>query len=152
MLQILQVFDRVLHHDLSARPASTPHEPVVTGKQAGTGTCFGTRQMSGVKWSKSGGMQSRRSGPHLRVNLDYDMRATAPATDLCAAVRQRMLRVLELQNLRPSELVQTVGESLQDGEDRRCFHHDPLLTLVIERPVEAVEIQIKAHSWLSLAS
>ena len=51
-----------------------------------------------------------------------------------------MLGVLEIQNLRPGQLVQTFDEPLQDGEDGRCLQRDTLLVLVIERPVETVEV------------
>gem|GEM_PF-4989391 len=96
--------------------------------------------MSGIESCQAGGLQSRRSCRHPRIDLDYDTCSPAPATDLRAAIRQRVLGVLEIQNLGPGQLVQAVDKPLQDGEDSRSLRRDTLLILVIERPVETVEI------------
>jgi hypothetical protein len=140
MFQVLQVLDRVLHHDLGIRPAGSPDKPIVASDQAGTGTRFGACEMSRVEWFNTGSVQYRCSRRHLRVNPDYDTCTPTPASDFSAAIRQRVLGVLEIQNLRPSQLVQVIGEPLQDGEDGLCLQCDTLLALVIERSVEAIEI------------
>jgi hypothetical protein len=140
MFQVLQVFNRILHHNLGVRPASSPDEPIVTGDQAGTGTRFGAREMSGIEWCKTVGEQSFCSRRHLLVNPDSDTCTPTPATNLCATIRQRVLRVFELQDIRPYQLVQVFDEPLQDREDGPCLRRDTLLVLVIERPVETIEI------------
>jgi hypothetical protein len=140
MFQVLQVLDRVLHHDVGVGPTSSPDEPIVTGDQAGTDTRFGAREMSGVEWCKAGGVQSLCSRRNPLVNPDSDMCTPTPATDLCATIRERVLGILEIQNLRPCQLVQAFDKPLEDGEDGRCLQCNTLLILVIERPVETVEI------------
>src|SRR3954452_23252197 len=102
MFQVLQVLGRVFHHHLGIRPARSPDEPIVTGDQAGATTCFGAREVSGVKWRKAASVELFCSRRHLLVNPDSDTRTPTPATDLCAAIRQRVLGVLEIQSLRPS--------------------------------------------------
>jgi len=96
--------------------------------------------MSGIKWCKTVNEQSFCSRRHLLVNPDSDTCTPTPATDFCAAIRQRVLGVLEFQDIRPDQLVQAFDEPLQDREDGPCLRRDTLLALVIERPVETIEI------------
>jgi hypothetical protein len=150
MFYILQVLNRILDHDPCIRPASSPDEPVVAGNQAGTDARFSACKMSGVERLKTGGVQSCCSRRHFRVDLDYGTCMPTPTTDLCAPVRQRVLGVLKIKNIRPSQLVHAIDDPLQDEEDGRRLQRDTLLALVIERPVEAVEIQVEEHCWFSL--
>jgi hypothetical protein len=59
-----------------------------------------------------------------------------------APIRQRVLRILKRKDSRPTQLVNPINDALQDRKNCGGFLGNPVLTLVIERAVKAIQIQV----------
>jgi hypothetical protein len=64
-----------------------------------------------------------------------------PLRNFGAPIHQRVLRILERKNSRPNQLVNPIDDALQDRKDCGGLLGNPVLPLVIERPVKAIQIQ-----------
>jgi hypothetical protein len=53
-----------------------------------------------------------------------------------------VLRVLELKDSRPDQLVNPLDNPLQDCKNGGGFLSNPVLALIIKRAVEAIQIQV----------
>jgi hypothetical protein len=73
---------------------------------------------------------------------NLDSRPLGPMCNLCATICQGMLRVLEPEDTRPGQRVDAIQNSLKYRIDCCRLASNALLTLVIEGPVETVEIQV----------
>jgi hypothetical protein len=65
-----------------------------------------------------------------------------PLRNFGAPIRQRVLCILERKESRPHQLVNPVDDPLQDRKDRGGLVGNPVLPLVIERTVKAIQIQV----------
>jgi hypothetical protein len=68
-----------------------------------------------------------------------------PLRNLGAPIRQRVLRILKRKDSRPDQLVNPIDDPLQDRKDCGSLVGNPGLTLVIERAVKAIQIQVYQH-------
>lgn len=57
-----------------------------------------------------------------------------------------MAPVLEGQHIRPNKRISGFYNTAKDTQNRLCFSSDPFLALIIKGPVEAVQIDVDAHS------
>jgi hypothetical protein len=55
---------------------------------------------------------------------------------------KRVLCILERKDSRPNQLVNPIDDSLQDRKDCGGLLGNPVLPLVIERAVQAIQIQV----------
>jgi hypothetical protein len=63
--------------------------------------------------------------------------------DLGATVRQRMLRVLESKDSRPRQSVNVGIDPLKHKKHRSRLTTNTLLGLIVERPVETIQVEIQ---------
>ena len=68
-----------------------------------------------------------------------------PLRNFSAPIRQRVLRILERKDSRPDQLVNPIDDPLQDRKDCGGLLGNPVLTLVIEWAVKAIQIQVSQH-------
>jgi hypothetical protein len=59
-----------------------------------------------------------------------------------APIHQWVLRVLERKNSRPGQPVNSIDNPLQDHKDCSGFLGNPVLALIVERTVKAIQIQV----------
>ena len=99
--------------------------------------------MGCVERCQSGFRQHLCSGKDAVGKANGDRSPLGPARDLGPPIDERMLRVFEIQNGRPGQAVAAISDSLEDFKDRGGFPGDPGLVLVIEWPVETVQVEIE---------
>ena len=73
---------------------------------------------------------------------NVDHRTLCPLRNFGAPIRQRVLRILERKDSRPAQLVNSIEDPLQDRKDCGGLVGNSVLTLVIERAVKAIQIQV----------
>jgi hypothetical protein len=73
-------------------------------------------------------------------NIDH--RTLCPPRNFDAPIRQRVLRILKRKDSRPDQPINPIDEPLQDLKDDGGFPGNSVLTLIIERAVKAIQIQI----------
>jgi hypothetical protein len=65
-----------------------------------------------------------------------------PLRNFGAPIRQWVLGILERKDSRPHQLVNPIDDPLQDRKDGGGLVGNPVLPLVIERTVKAMQIQV----------
>jgi len=68
-----------------------------------------------------------------------------PETDFLASVWFGMSSILKREHRRPNEAVGSLYDPVQDAKDGLCLLSDPCLPLVVEGPVETVQVHIEPH-------
>lgn len=68
-----------------------------------------------------------------------------PGKDSVFPLRKRILRVFEIQNIRPCKFDVPGSDSILDIQLRFGFQPDPDLRLIVEGSIEAAVVQINFH-------
>jgi hypothetical protein len=101
---------------------------------------FGTGEMGRIQGPQSRRRSCARSCRHLGRDGDVDYGTLRPSPNCDAPIHQRVWRVLALKDSRPDKPVNPRDHPLQDGKNRSGFLGNPVLTLIIKRAVQAIQI------------
>jgi hypothetical protein len=131
-----------LHAKADLHSPRSPDDPVIAGEEAVAGCSFGTGQMGGIQRPKALPRERARPCRHLLRDSNVDHRTWCPPRNFDAPIRQRVLCILKRKDSRPDQPVNPIDDPLQDHKDGGGFLGNAVLTLIIERAVKAIQIQI----------
>lgn len=139
---LLYVVSGILDAKPDLHPTRSPDDSVITGEEAVAGCDFSTGQMGRIQGPQSRCPSCSCLCSHLWRDSNVDYRTLCPPHNFATPIRQRVLCVLERKDNRPDQPVNPLDDPLQDHKDCGGFLGNSVLTLIIERPVKAIQIQI----------
>lgn len=93
-------------------------------------------------------MEASGTFPDLLCKRYVPVGPAAPTGDLLKPVGERVARILVGKHGGPDHRVFPFNDAGQDVEDRLRFLADSILSLVVERTVEAIQVHVNPHGFV----
>ena len=124
-------------------------QAIITRQKAIAASVFGRGEVGGIQRVKASLDKLLRTLLDSFINRYNRTCSAFPSSDFISSIFQRVPRVFELQNSRPSEFIRPIRDTLKDFEHGFGLVRDPWLTLIIKRTIKTVEVEIQEHGEAS---